>query len=446
MRRLLALLLCLLLFPALTAWAEEPGQVALFRVTETDENGQETTVGTAVLALDSQFLFTSAVVEDPGRISVYGPDGAAHRVQVIFSGDSGIAMLILEEAAEEPIPLLSAEGAASGRLVGLTAKGLLYDLPAASVSQTVYQGQEASLVSAREALLPGAALVDGAGRLIGITVAEWGEGEARYVALTGDAFIQAVLETLIGELAPEDSQGLGNDAWLMDAALTYEEGVLTVDWRNCQLEGLNEESVVTAYVLCPVNSYYLYYTADPEQEEINLDVAPGYTYNVWVSVTDGEPNPGLSPEYALSVTIPDEGDFTDYGFTNECYLAWAPADETPEADAKLSALEPITAEALEDENVRLYLQVINTYAVEEELETSLTLVLQSPEGYVFHSMNGYIFMPEIQEEDVWNAEVTELFERYLMYNGSGSFAPGEYTLRYLIGGQWAGSVSFTLEE
>ena len=54
-------------------------------------------------------------------------------------------------------------------------------------------------------------------------------------------------------------------------------------------------------------------------------------------------------------------------------------------------------------------------------------------------------MPEIQQEDIWNAEVTTLFRQYQTYNGSGSFAPGEYTLSYLIGGQWAGRIAFTLE-
>ena len=445
MRRWLALLLCLMMIPVLPAWAEESEGTALFRLTETDESGREITIGTAVLALDEQLLFTSAIMENPGRVSAYGPDGAAYEAQLVMTGDSGLAVLLLEESAEEAVPLFSEERVATSRLVGMTLNGLRYDLPAASVSRTIYQGREAYLVSALEPLLPGAVLLDSEGGLIGMTVAEWGEGEARYVALTGDAFIDAVLEMMLGEVDVESLQEPGDDFWLMDAELVYDSGVLTVDWRHCQLEGLNEQSVITVYILCPVNNYYLYYSADPSEGTATLDVAPGYTYNIWVSCSDGEPTPGLSPDHALSVAIPEQGDFTDYGFTNECYLAWAPADETPEADEKLPALEPITAEALEDGAIRLYLQAINTYAVEEELETSLTFVLQSPEGYVFHSLSGYIFMPEIQEEDVWNADITPLLERYLAYNGSGAFAPGEYTLSYLIGGQWAGSVSFTLE-
>lgn len=445
MRKLLALLICLMLVPLLPA-AAESASGALFRLTLVDGSGGETQLGSAVLALDAQLLFTGAVIDDPAQVRAYAPDGSVHALQYAIDGDSGITLLVLDEETRLPVPDLSMTEPARSRLVGLTRNGLTYDKPAASVSKAVYGGRDASLVSAKERLLPGAVLMDSAGNLVGITVADWGEGEARYVALTGYALIDALMAALIAE--PEqtgDSRVDGRTSWLMDAALRYEDGALTVDWSGCEIEGLNDQSEITVYVECPVNHYYVYYTAPASDAMMAVDVVPGYEYNIWVNHAYGTQDEDRMAQYAQNVRIPEAGAFTDYGFTDVCYLAWAPADETPDASEKLPALEPVTAETLGDSDRRLFLQVTNTYAVEEELETSLVIVLQTPEGYVFHQLNGYIFMPEIQTEDVWNADVTQLFMRYLRYNDTLSFAPGEYALSYLIGGQWAGRFTFTLE-
>lgn len=446
MKKLLALLICLAMLPAFPAMAGERAQISLFRLTVTDENGQETEIGSAIPALDGQCLFTNAIIDDAEAVKAYGPDGVAYQPQFVTERGSGIAMLVLDQAAGCKVPALSKNSAYRSRLVGVTRHGLTYDMPAISVVDTVYQGMPAVLVSAKEPLRPGAVLVDDQGDLIGMTVAEWGEGEARYVALTGDVMMDELLTSMLVEPEKvENPKIAGRTSWLLDAYLIYWDGMLAVDWSDSEIDGLNSRSVMTVYVECASNNYYVYYTADPSDGVMFVDVAPGYEYRVWVNHSYGMPDLARLAEYALEVKIPEAGNYGYHGFTNECYLAWAPAEDTPDVSEKLPALEPITAEALEDAGRKLYLQAMNTYAIDEELETSLTLVLQSPEGYVFHSLSGYIFMPDIQDEDVWNAEVTPLFKRYLTYSDTSSFAPGEYTLSYLISGEWAGSVTFTLE-
>ena len=446
MRKLLALLICLALLPVFPALAEESAPSALFRLTRVDESGGETDIGCAVLALDAQLLFTSAIIDDPARVRAYAPDGSAHALQYAITGSSGIMLLVLDDATELPVPDLSAAEAARSRLVGRTLNGLTYDRPAASVSKTVYEGNDASLVSAKERLMPGAVLLDGLGNLVGMTVAEWGEGEARYVALTGSALVGAMLDAMFAEPDQAEDHEVGGDtAWLPDATVSYQEGTLLIDWSGCEIEELDGQSEITVYVECTANPYYVYYTVNASEQMVAVDAVPGYEYNVWVGPASGAQDDVLLAQYALNIRIPETEAFTDDGFTDECYLAWAPSDETPDVSEKLPALEPVTAEALEDGDRRLFLQVTNTYAVEEELETTLIIVLQTPEGYVFHTLSGYIFLPEIQTEDVWNAEITALFERYLRYNGTSSFAPGEYTLSYLIGGRWAGGFTFALE-
>ena len=436
MRKLLALLICLTLLPAMPARAEARAAIPLFRLTATDADGVETEVGSALLALDGQMLFTGAAV--PGRLTAYAPDGSAHAVGQIVSGGGGLTLLILEEDANLPVGGLSGADVSKSRLIGLTANGLFYDAPVTGAARSVYQGYEVWLVSAAEPLRPGSALVDAEGGLVGLTVAEWGEGEARYAVLAGDALIEALSAEV--EAEPE----LGDSVWL-EAELGYEAGLLSIDWSRCEVDGLDADSVFTVYVECGANPYYLYFDMEPVASATYTEAVPGYEYRVWVECHHGEPSGGLPGKYARSIAIPEAGDFTDDEFSNECWLAWAPAGETPDVDARLPALEPITAQTLTDASRTLYLQAVNTYAVEEEMETTLILVLETPEGYVFHSLSGYIFLPEAQAEDVWNADVSELFANCLMYSDSMGFSPGTYTLSYLIGGQWAGRISFTLE-
>lgn len=445
MKKLLALLICLALLPVFPAMADGRAEISLFRLTVTDANGQEREIGSAIPALDGQFLFTGAIIEDAEAVTAYGPDGTAYALQFAAERGSGITMLALNQVAECTVPALSEADASRSRLVGVTRNGLTYDRPGVSVVDTVYQGLPAVLVSAKESLMPGAVLVDDRGDLVGMTVAEWGEGEARYVALTGDTLMGELLASMVEETEKVENPKLaGRTTWLLDAYLIYWDGALAVDWSDSEIEGLNSKSTMTVYVECVTNDYYVYYTADPADGVMLVDVAPGYEYRVWVNHNYGIPDLARSADYALSVEIPEAGNYDYHDFTSECYLAWAPADETPDVDERLPALEPITAETLENAS-KLYLQAIDTYKIDEELETTLTLVLESPEGYVFHSLSGYRFMPEIQDEDVWNAEVTPLFKRYLLYNDTPSFAPGEYTLSYLISGEWAGSFTFTIE-
>lgn len=456
MRRLLALLLCLALLPIMPALAEARAQVSLFQLTSTDEDGRETPIGSAILALDWQLLLTSVIVDDPAALKAYAPDGSVYRVLEAVKGGGGLVLLVLDQAVNGNVVEFSALDARNARLVGVTMNGLLYDMPVLSLAKTVYQDQDAYLVSARERLRPGAVLLDSEGGLIGITVAEWGEGEARYVALTGEAMIEAFLANAqeeprhvenprVENPKGENPKVGGRTSWLLDAQLGYWDGMLVVDWSESEIAGLNSRSVITVYIECADNNYYVYDTSDPSELVMLLDVVPGHEYSVWVNHTYGTQDFSRTAENAITVKIPEAGAFTDYGFTDDCYLAWAPAEDTPDVSERLPALAPITAAALEDDGRKLYLQAVNTYEVDEELETSLILVLQTPEGYIFHSLNGYIFMPEIQEEDVWNADVTPLFKRYLLYNDTSSFAPGEYTLSYLIGGKWAGSFTFTIE-
>lgn len=436
MRKLLALLMCLVLLPLLPAMAEESAAVPLFRLVATDEGGQEVTLGSGLLFLSRDMLLTAAAAD---AVKAYGPDGAAYGIVEVTGFADGLNILVLDREAEGYYPsTLSYLTGLDGYVVGVTRDGQPYLAPAVSGTRALYDGREAALVSATEPLLPGAMMIDAWGDVMGAAVASWGEGENRYVLLTGKELTASLMDARL----PETPDGT---AWLMDAELSYADGLLTVDWSGCELDGQDGDSVITVFVQGDTNPYYMYYIIPASEGQVRVDVAPGYSYNVWVSHTHGELDANLSWYNILPVDIPEAEQLVDYGFTDECWLAWSPVGEEPDMAERLPELQPITAETLSDSARALYLQVVNTYAVEEEIETSLTLMLETPEGYVFHTLNGYIFMPELQTEDVWSADVSGLFTSYLTYSERGVFAPGPYTLSYLIGGQWGGRVTFTLE-
>ena len=439
MKKLLAVLLCLALLP-LSAMAAGKNEPAVFVVTAVDAYGQETNLGSAVLLLGPDVMLSTAPLPtNLDTVRVCGPDGSSHELLFAMAGDAGMQMLVLNGESSLPYASLSRQEGANGTLVGVTEKGQRYSAPVTSAVKTRYEGHDAWLISAKEPLLPGAMILDDAGDLLGVTVAVWGEGEARYVALTGSA--------LIGVLTGSAEAQADGSVWLTDAAMTYDAGALTIDWSECEIDGFSEESTFTLYFEDVMNTYTSYLTTSAGATSVSIVVVPGREYRVWLRHDQSADSREVSkPEdRAMSFAVPEIGTLTDYGFTSECYLAWALVGGAPEATEELPKLEFISADSLRNPDIGLYMQVINTYEVEEEIERDMIYVLHTPEDYTFFTGAGYIFMPEYQEHDAWNADITGMFEDYLVFNGTGNFAPGEYTVSYVIGGEYAGGFSFWLK-
>ena len=441
MKRLLMLLLCLALLP-LPALAAEAAQPSVFLLTSVHEAGEETVLGSGLLMLEGDELLTSAPIPEAlETVRAYAPDGKVYEALFSIPGEQGVQMLILYGESTLPFAGVARMDGANGMLVGVTEKGLRYSAPAENVTRTTFEGHDAWLVSAKEPLLPGAALVDMNGDVFGVTVADWGEGEARYVAVTGDAFVAI----LMGESGTADADS--DDEWLTDVQFSYDAGALTVDWSGCEIDGLSEDSAFTMYFEDVKNTYVSYVTGNSEKTSMSIVTVPGREYRFWVRHSHGAAESGVArPEVkAMTYTVPELGTLTEYGFTDESYLAWTRVDETPDATAELPKLEFISADSLRNPDIRLYLQVINSYTVDAEIERDMVYTLHTPEDYMFFIGAGYIFGPDYMERDVWNADITSMFDDYLAYNGTGVFAPGEYTVSYVIGGQWAGGFSFTLK-
>lgn len=442
MKKLIVLLLCALLLPILPAVAEGMEDVPLFRLVTVDESGQEITIGSGVLITSEHELLTSAAMCDLGVTAAYAPDGTVYAVTNATIYKTGFAQLELDQDAKMPAAQYAEAASAQYWLMGVTRNGLRYSAPATNVTTTRYSGQDAWLVSASEALLPGAVLVHPDGDLVGLVAATWGEGEARYVVLPGsDAVLWATAAIPVG-----DVRAARNSEWLQDVALTYEAGVLMIDWSGSAIRDMSENGGFAVYVTDTENKYYSYYLLDGNSFSIQLLLVPGREYLIGVTQTHngGDNITHLSRKEMDVFVVPEAGPLEEYGFTSECYLSAFPIDETPDPVGTLPPMEEITAETLADISTSLYIMVINTYDVEEEIEASMIFSLHTPEGYALFSASGYIFAPEYEERDAWNADVTELFAEYLAYT-NGEFAPGEYELRYAIDGVWADTFTFTLE-
>lgn len=439
MKKMLALLLAALLtLAALPVLAEEDGDLPLFLIYASDESGDSRLMGCAVLYDNAATLLTvlSVVPSDQSVHAVYNGDVYDVVQGARLSADSPLVLLTLDRAADATPCTFSASIVASV-LEGVTPTGLRYSAPAGQLSTTVYHSEDAMLVSARETLLPGAVLTDGAGSLAGVVVSAWGEAENRYLALTGET-----LSAALTSLGAENGEGFvgGFD-------MTWDAGLLTVDWSACEAPEGFEESSVIAYLADEANPYFSYYTPESDAQQLSMPLVPGRSYNVWVRFV--RPEDELSVNLPWNLTqhfdVPDADFYAEYDFTNENYLACAPADQTLVGTEKLEPLDPVTEDALMDEHIRLYQQVINSYDVDEEMEATMMFTLETPEGYMFSSNNGFLFSPDFEANDVWNGEVTDLFSDYLQFNGTGAFAPGEYKLGYTLNEYWGGVFTFTLE-
>lgn len=441
LRKMLSLLLLSALLLSLLPARAEDAPPALFRLIDVSEDGSERLMGTAVLFSDHETLLTTVwAMPFGGTVKAVGPDGDyALASAVRLTEESEMVLLTLERPCEaaEPMQLLTSGSAADAALVvGCTLDGAVRSIPQSDVKPARYGALDACLISAPAALAPGALVLDAQGMLSGLVVAAWGEKPGYYAALTRPAMAQDFITLTQAAMAA--------DNWLDAPQITYDQGVLTVDWSaEVQTE---ESSRMHVYLIDQDNHFYSWYLISGAQDSVELPVTPGRSYGLWLQHSQSEEREWdaapMAP--AARITIPPAQPLTAHGFQSQlCYLAFAPAGDNPDGAALLPPLEPISAQTLTDESLRLYLQVTDTYQVDEELETALVIALTTPDGQCFSLLSGYIYMPSLCDGDCWNAEVTDLI-RGAMGMGAGPLS-GEYTLTYYIGGDFAGQTAFTLE-
>lgn len=207
---------------------------------------------------------------------------------------------------------------------------------------------------------------------------------------------------------------------------------------------LSGENTFCVYMQDTLNhSFYSWVLT--QETSVTLPCVPGRTYTFHVRALESQDEDTaldvFPPEMGTVVTIPLQEKITEYGFRDlNVYLSHHPGGE-PEDPAQI--LEPMknmsSIFSLED----IYLQVISTYEVTEEIRSDLTVALYAPDGTCFFMVSGYIFAPEYMPEDAWHMDITELFASCREFGSSGL---GTYRIRYFIDEKMASEFSFTVSE
>lgn len=433
---LCALLMAMMFLPARAQEVLSP----IYTMVSVDAQGDMTPLGTAVLVEDATTLLTTIWAAQPdGRLMAVGSGGVL-AVAEIRQPDGNSPLLRVTLA--QPSPAQPAElGTAEGPLTidGVTAEGAVFSAPARHVTVTPLDGASCLLYTGIGGTLPGAVLTDEQGNIAGMAVAIYTEGVHRYVAYTAEK-IGAVLR---GETAQSVSAAEGI-TWLNGFTAAVERGMMTVDWSGVVPAEGAADSAFTLFWVDSANGYYTYAPLDWAEGSAEVSVLPGHTYLMWLQQSrTGEVDTSSFPQAALITEAPATPPFTAMDFVNAAsFLACADAAEEPENLDLLSPMEDVTAQRLRDEGLRLYLQVTNTYKTQREREALLTVALTAPDGSCYWDTDGYVFLPELGEDDSWFMEVTALFRDCDQFTGLG---PGRYTLAYYLDGQLGGEVAFTLE-
>ena len=359
-------------------------------------------------------------------------------------GDLSILYLcthgILSSADDEQVYLLLGNGSSESPLGAQQLYALIRDIQGEKllILDACFSGALIGRGSPSAGMLPGALLFNSQGQLAGLTMASYGEGLNRYVAYPADV-LQARLS---GEGPAEATVAEGQVRWLSGMEVTAERGELTVRWDHLQ-----EPEGGAVYLIWQDagNDYVSYGTVDWAEGYAIIACVPGRSYGVWMAASDGDAPTGdmLRWDRAVMVRAEETQPFTDYGFHDEImYLTSVPEDQEYGDTEQIPPLGDFTVAGLAAEGLCCYLQAVDAYEVTETQTATLIIALQAPDGSVYTELAGYIFMPDLNGNDTWHADITELVRECIGYCGS---LPGEYTLSYYLDGQLAASFTFTLE-
>ncbi len=434
-KRMLVIILALMLFLPCAA-AEEPAQ-GVYLLVDRDENGIDTPIGSAVVFQDQSTLLTTAwtVYQQKGLIYALGQGGEALVEDVrVYSAEGGLVLLQLASPVPaQPLGLSTAQTSQESLAVcGHSLQGTAVQGSIAHPAVIPFRSFTALTYTAECALLPGSMLLDDQGQLAGVTLAAYGEGVNRYLALSAADIAATQQET----------------EWLTGFTVTPGTGKLTVDWSSCGLDCAEEDCTLTLFYADIANTFY---STLPLEEGTSADVhlMPGRSYQVWIQHCHGEADmyAARPQESAVSVILPQAAPFALYNYQDaEIYLSSAPIDQAEDWYNKhLPPMEELTPDTLGDASSAIFMQVSSAYTVTQDESAMLLVALTTPEGYAVCSLGEFLFDKTLQQQDLWNFPIYPLLDDYLAFNGTGVFAPGEYSISYYLDGALCNTFTWTME-
>ena len=302
------------------------------------------------------------------------------------------------------------------------------------VGRIQWQGQECLQVTLSGSAEIGSALLTDEGELAGILIAQYGEGENRYIAMGAESIYRAAAEAA-QELQSLDLTSSGPEGY----TVTAEGNLVTFDWSGME-NGETEAGKSRYLVVADMNNSFLnYFPAEGTDTSVRLLLTPGRTYVSGMTVTEEAPDD--YPEQYVVTALAEAEKLTDYGFRSRaCLLAEAPEAGLQEGEKPLPAKQ-ITEELLR--SGRVYFYSTSTYDVDREIEGETLLVtLTAPDGNNYRYTSGWIYSPDYEQEDTWfvNLEESGLLD---MLNRSG-YPAGVYEMAFYVGGKLGDSFTFEL--
>ena len=438
MKKLITLLcaVCLLL-GIISAQAEE--QSPVYALTRIREDGEAELLGSAALVENQTTLITAGFASLPqGTMYAVGSGGRLDVTDVRYACDgSGLVVLTLAQPAPaQPLALGDAE--ADMTCMALTEQGLVTG-GASRVTMAVFEDDGALLYTGLESMKPGAALVNSQGQLAGITAAAFGEGINRYLAYPADT----IRAHLAGEGPANGRNELrSGEKWIRDLRVTPDKGCMTVVWNHLPRPEDADDNVYYVVWEDAGNGYYSYTEVKWDDGEMLFGYVPGRSYYVWMlPAHNGQlDTEGISVREAVKVDTEQSAAFTAYAYQDQTlYMTCLPADQPVQGTELLPPAEHLK---LGDANMRYYLQAVSTYQVAEEKDAMLVIALKAPDGSVYSMLSGFVFMPELNENDTWNADITGLTDGCVQFAGG---VPGKYILCYYLDGLLANECVVTVE-
>ena len=428
-RRVLSALLVFCLLSGLSARAEESVYQkisdALYSIILRTETA-DVVLGSGVLFVENSVLLTAQGCCREGTLFAVGNDGE-HAVRTVeILENSGLALLALATpSAAKPLIFGTYDIQNLPYLFGVNESGTSGALPIYQVLRGMYHDREAMVISSEEGFLPGAFMVDEEGDLTGMTVARQLEGRAMYVGLD----VAEIYTAIFGE---------GKNT-VLTASASWQKGLLAIEWED----EARESGIYCITINGAENKYYSSYHVQVTDRYFELPVPPGHTYYVqvqWAESADQVEDMDWST--VTTVTAPKE-QYTDHHLTQTSCLVSAPAGQ------HLSSVQPamtdVTAETLMNPKTDVYLQILNTYDVDETFQKTMLVELVGPDQQFYFKQLRYTFSPEYERGDSFVVPVDDLLAECVRFSG-GALMQGSYVLRCVLEGKITGEYAFTLEE
>ena len=403
-----------------------------------------TWLGTAVPVSDEVLIISGAELPEDKNTLVAFDGEEARDVEDVLVDDSGAMAMVVLEPKTDGSAMDSFGFAPSGAVISpQNAYVLSGDEQGSRINRAIYtmagitwNGYECMLLELTGDAAPGSVVMTDDGDLAGIIIAEYAEGEDRYIALTADGLLSFV-GSEAAKLKPWYGEGNAPEGY----SVTVDGNAVTFDWSAMTLEDGKEGETLYLIIADTENSYLTYIAVSKEQRSHTMILTPGRTYLSGLVWADSAPN--MYPEEYAVTALPEAEKLTDYGFTSRvCALAKAPDGGLADGARPTVATE-VTEKDLR--SGRMYFYSSSSYHVDETMDNlTLLITLETPEGENYQYLTGWVYDPSYMEDDTWfvTMDETKLLDKL---NDEG-YPAGVYEMAFYVGGKFGDGFTFELKQ